>query len=150
MIPIDQIKQLRAQTGISLGECKTALEQSSGDLNKAKQILKDKGLEFAQKKKEREARAGLIASYVHSNKKIGVLLDLRCETDFVAKNNKFQELAQELCLQIAAMSPENKKGLLKELWIKDEKRIIKDLISEYIAQLGENIEVEKFVRYELQ
>lgn len=105
MANINQIKKLREETGVSLMECKKALEQAQGDLEKAKEILRKRGMEFAAKKKERETKAGIIASYIHSNKKVGVLLDLRCETDFVAQNKEFQTLSHELCLQIAAMSP---------------------------------------------
>ena len=146
---IEKIKQLRKETGISLMKCRSALEETGGDLEKAKEILKRSGMEFAAKKKEREVQAGIIHSYIHTNKKVGVLLDLKCETDFVAQNQEFQKLAQEICMQIAAMNPEDKKKLLEQVWIKEEDKKIKDLISEYIAKLGENIVVEKFIRYEL-
>jgi len=146
---INKLKQLREETAISLAECKNALEQSGGDLNKAKQILQKKGLEIVEKKQQREVGAGIVYAYIHNNNKVGVLLDLRSETDFVAKNEKFQELAKEIAMQIAAMNPENKKMLLSQPWIKDESKKIEDLISEYIAKLGENIMIEKFVRYEI-
>jgi len=105
MISIDKIKKLRRETGISLAECKKALDVSKGDVEKAKEILSEKEKDFAVKKQERQVSAGIIESYIHSNKKVGVLLDIRCETDFVAKNKEFQELAHLLCLQIAAMNP---------------------------------------------
>lgn len=146
---IDQLKKLRQITGISLAECRNALEETGGNLEKAKEILKKRGVEFAAKKQERNVCAGIIHSYIHANKKIGVLLDLKCETDFVAKNQDFQELAQEICMQIAAMAPENKDALLEQVWIRDENKKIKELISECIAKLGENILIEKFIRYEL-
>jgi len=146
---IEKIKQLRKETNLPLGDCEKALEESGGDLGRAKQILKERGLELVGKKSQRETKAGLIKSYVHPNKKMGVLLDIRCETDFVASNNEFQELAHEICLQIAAMDSQNKESLLEEAWIKDESKKIKDLISEAINKLGENIVIEKFVRFEI-
>ena len=105
MISIDQIKKLRQETGISISECKKALEKAGGDEEKAKIMLREWGEELAEKKSEREAGEGIIESYVHSNKKVGILLDLRCESDFVARSDNFQKLAHEICLQIAAMKP---------------------------------------------
>jgi len=105
MIPIDQIKKLRMETGVSISECKKALEAAGGNLEQAKEILRRWGRDFAQKKKEREAGEGIIESYIHPNKKIGVLLELRCESDFVARSENFKKLAHEICLQIAAMNP---------------------------------------------
>lgn len=105
MISIDQIKKLREETGISLAECKKALTEAQGDIDRAKETLRKWGRELARKKSERETREGIIESYLHSNKKIGVLLDIRCESDFVARSEDFQKLAHELCLQIAAMNP---------------------------------------------
>jgi len=96
---------LREQTGISISECKKALEESGGDFEKAKEILRKWGKELAGKKSLREARQGLIDSYVHPNKKVGALLDIRCETDFVAKSDDFKNLAHEICMHIAAMKP---------------------------------------------
>ncbi len=148
MTNINQLKQLRQETGVSINECKKALEKAKGDIEKAKNILKEVGKEFAEKKKERETGQGIIASYIHSNKKIGVLLDLHCETDFVSKSQDFQNLAHELCLQIAAIDPEEI-PLLSQPWIKDEARTIKELIEEHIAKLGENIVVKRFARYEI-
>jgi elongation factor Ts len=105
MITIDQVKQLRQETGISVSECKKALEEAGGDFEKAKIILRQLGRELADKKSFREAGEGVIASYIHPNKKVGVLLDLRCESDFVARSADFQNLAHEICLQIAALKP---------------------------------------------
>ena len=103
---INIVKQLREETGTSVMECNNALDESKGDLEKAKEILKRKGQATALKKSSRETKSGLIESYIHASGKVGVLLDLRCETDFVAKNDLFKELSHEICLQIAAMSPE--------------------------------------------
>jgi elongation factor Ts len=105
MISIEQIKQLREETGLSITEVKKALEKSGGDVTKAKEALKILGKNLVAKKAERETKAGLIESYVHPNSKTGVLLDIRCESDFVAKGPDFKNLAHEICLQVAAMAP---------------------------------------------
>lgn len=148
MVSIDQIKRLRSETGVSITECKKALEEAQGNINLAKEILKKWGKKFAEKKLRRETKEGLIATYLHPNKKIGVLLELGCESDFVTKSGEFQKLAHELCLQIAAMNP-GENSLLSQPWIKDETKTIKDLIADYVAKLGENIVVKRFVRYEI-
>lgn len=105
MISIEKIRQLREETGISIMECKKALEEAEGDLEKAKKILREKGKEMIKGKEGRKAGAGLVASYIHPGSQIGVLLELHCETDFVAKSEEFKKLAHEICLQIAAMRP---------------------------------------------
>jgi elongation factor Ts len=146
---VEKIKKLRSKTGISLMECKKALEEAGGSLEKAQEFLKKRSLEIVVKKKQREAGVGIVESYVHPDKKTGVLLDIRCETDFVAKNKEFQDLAHEICLHIAAMDPEKKNALLKQAWIRDQEKTIRELINEYIAKLGENIVIERFMRYEI-
>lgn len=146
---IEQIKKLREETGVSVSECKNALDEVGGDIQKAKEVLRKRGKEIARNKSSRGAGQGLIASYIHPNKKIGVLLELRCESDFVAKSDGFQELAKELCLQIAAMEPVDTDSLLQQSWIKDESKTVKDLIEENVAKIGENIVVKAFVRYEI-
>ena len=148
MSNIDQIRQLREETEISISECKKALEAGNGDLGKAKEILKKWGKELAQKKAERETRQGIIDSYIHPNKKLGALIKLQCETDFVAKSPDFQKLSHELCLQVAALDPKEI-PLMSQPWIKDPTKTVKDLIDEYIVKLGENIILEEFVHYEL-
>jgi len=147
MAALTKIKQLRQETEISITECKKALEEAKGDLGRAKEILKRRGKEWAKKKSERETREGIVASYVHPNKKIGVLLELNCETDFVARSPDFQNLAHDLCLQIAAMGGDV--PLMSQPWIKDETKSIRDLLNEYIAKVGENITIKRFARYEL-
>ena len=105
MTDIEKIKQLREQTSVSLGQCKKALEESDGDLEKAKELLRKWGEDVANKKSGRLAKQGIIEAYIHSNKKVGAMVELRCETDFVAKNKDFQELAHNLAMQITAMKP---------------------------------------------
>ncbi|MBZ9577907.1 translation elongation factor Ts [Patescibacteria group bacterium] len=148
MSNIEQIKQLRQETGVSISECKKALEKAKGDFDKAKEILRKWGRELAGKKSERKAGLGIVEAYIHPDKRIGAMTELRCETDFVAKSKDFKELAHELCLQIAAMDPEEN-SLLSQSWIKDETKTIRELIDEYIAKLGENIIVKRFIRYEI-
>jgi len=147
MITINLIKKLRRETGVSISECKKALETAEGNIVMAKEILKKWGSQFAEKSKKRETKEGVIAGYIHPNRKIGALLELNCETDFVAKSPDFQTLAHELCLQIAAM--EEDIPLLEQPWIRDETKKIRDLLNEYITKLGENITIKKFTRYEL-
>jgi len=147
MVSIDQVKKLREETEVSIGECRKALLEANGDFEKAKEVLKKMGKELADKKGNRNASQGIIDSYIHLNKKIGVLLELNCETDFVAKSSDFKNLAHEICLQIAAFSDET--PLLEQPWIKDPSKTVKDLVDECVAKLRENIVVKRSVKYEL-
>lgn len=149
MISKEQIKNLRDKTGISVMECKKALEEANGDEKRAEEILAEAGKMIAQKKSEREIKQGLIEAYIHSNNKIGVLLELGCETDFVAKNVEFKNLAHEIAMHIAAMNPQNLEELLSQPYIKDEQKTIQELVNETIAKLGENIKIGKFTRLEI-
>ena len=149
MISIDQIKKLREETQVSISECKKALTEANGDFQKAKEILKQWGKDLVKKKTERDVKQGIIESYIHSNKKIGVMVEVCCETDFVAKNPDFQKLAHELAMQIAAVCPADENSFLEQPWIKDETKTIKDLVDEYITRLGENIIIKRFIRYEI-
>jgi elongation factor Ts len=124
---IDKIKQLRQETGVSLSLCKKALEEAKGETDKAKELLRKWGQDLAGKRGDRDTSEGVVVSYIHANKKIGVLVDLRCETDFVARNKDFQELAHEIALHVAAtnplyMSPED----IPEQVIEKEKEIYKE------------------------
>jgi elongation factor Ts len=105
MADLEQVKKLRAETGVSITECKKALEKANGSFDEAKKILREKGIEIVGKRAEKATGQGIIESYVHPNKKIGILLELRCESDFVAKSEDFRNLAHEICLQAAAMKP---------------------------------------------
>jgi elongation factor Ts len=147
MKTIDQIKQLRDESGVSITECQKALKEAGNDMEKAKEVLRRWGKELAAKKSSRITSQGLIESYIHPNKKMGVLLELNSETDFAAKSADFQNLAHELCLQIAAM--EEEASLLEQPWIKDPSKSIKDLISETTSKIGENITVKRFSRFKL-
>lgn len=146
---IDVLKKLREETQAGVADCRKALEDAGGDFDKAKKLLGERGLEKAAKKEGKETSQGIIASYVHANGKVGVLVELRCETDFVARTDEFKSLAHELTLQIAAMSPKDVEELLKSDYIRDTKLTMQALVKLTIAKLGENITVAKFTRMTL-
>ena len=145
----DNIKQLREETGMSMTDIKNALKETGEDLGKAKELLRFRGAEIAQKKQGREAGEGIVDVYLHPTKKTGVLLDLRSETDFVAKSQDFKALAHELSLQIAAMDAESVEELLAQDYVKDPSKKVQNLLQEYIVKLGENIVVKRFTRYQI-
>lgn len=148
MINIEDLKKIREQTGTGIADVRQALEEADGDLVKAKEIIKRKGLDKANKKTEREVKNGIVESYSHLGK-VGVLVELLCETDFVAKTDDFKSLAHELALQIASQNPKNAEELLRQRYIRDESLTVSDLIKTVIGKLGENIKVGKFCRIEL-
>jgi len=143
------VKKLREETGGGVMECKKALEEAKGDIEKAKEIIKKKGIIKAEEKKDRETKQGWAATYTHVTGRVGVVVELLCETDFVSRNADFQALAKEICLQIAAMNPKNEKALLKQEYIRDPSKTIGDLIKESIAKFGENIRLGEFKRIEI-
>lgn len=145
MVSVDNIKKLREITGAGIADCREALEAGKGDLKKAEEFLKKKGIEKADKKSERETHQGRMFSYVHAGK-IGVLVSLLCETDFVAKTDEFQNLGKELCLQVASMNPKNVAELLKQEYIRDPSVTIDVMIKSVIGKLGENIKVNEIIR----
>ena len=130
-------------------ECKKALEEANGNETAAEEILRKRGGEIAEKKSERQTKTGAIDAYVHANQKIGVLLQLDCESDFVARNENFKALSHDLCLHIAALNPNNNEDLLAQPFIKDPAKTVQNLINEAISKLGENIKLNKFTRFEL-
>ena len=148
MITIDVIKKLREKTSAGVMECRKALEETKGDTKKAEELLAKWGIEKSEKKADRETKAGIIESYVHGGK-AGVLLELLCETDFVARTDDFKNLAHELCLQIVSMRPKDVKTLLGQEYIRDPKLKIADLVKQTIGKLGENITVSRFTRLAL-
>ncbi len=194
MVSIDQVKQLREETDVSVTECKKALIQANGNVEKAKEILRKWGQDLSGKRIEREVKQGIIHSYIHPNKKVGVLLEIRCESDFVARSEEFSKIAHEICLQIAAMKPlflkeedipeafldgekkiyqeqfknsgksqkivdqiiegklkkyKEEISLLSQIWIKDDSKIIKNLLDDFISKTGESIVLRNFSRYEI-
>ncbi|MGQ9561385.1 MAG: translation elongation factor Ts [Candidatus Oleimicrobiaceae bacterium] len=193
-VPAAQVKALREKTGAGFMDCKKALAEANGDVDKAIEVLRKKGIATAQKKAGREAREGVIESYIHPGSRLGVLLEVNCETDFVAKTDQFKTLARDLAMQVAAANPrvvrredlpaevidkeldiyrtqarnEGKPEpvveriaqgklekfyqevcLLEQSFIRDPNKSVNDLLTEYIAKLGENIVVRRFVRFQL-
>ncbi len=192
-IPADKVKELRERTGAGFMDCKRALEKTGGDLDKAIALLREKGLAAAAKKAGREAREGLVSSYIHTGGRVGVLIEVNCETDFVARTDEFQKLVRDLAMQVAGLAPlyvdvdriptevlEAKKaalladatvqakpeavrekivdGQLRKWYrdvclleqpFRDEERSVRDLVTEKIATIGENIRVRRFVRFAL-
>lgn len=146
---LDTLKKLREETQAGVADCKNALVDAGGDYKKAKELLKERGIEKAAKKGDRETAAGIIESYVHAGGKVGVLVEIRCETDFVAKNDAFKTLAHELALQIAAMEPKDVNELLTSPYIRDPKTTMQDLVKQTIATIGENITITQFTRMQL-
>lgn len=148
MISSEMVGRLRAETGAGVMDCKKALEATQGDYEKAKKILADNAQAIAKKKKERIAQQGLVECYCHGGK-IGIILEINCETDFVARNDEFKNLAHEIAMQIASMNPKDVDELMGGVYIRDESMTIKDLVEQVISKTGENIQVKKFVRFEL-
>ena len=192
-ISAEAVKQLREQTGAGFMDCKRALQETGGDVAKAVQLLRERGIAAAAKKSDREAREGLISSYIHTGGRVGVLIEVNCETDFVARNEQFQKLVRDLAIQVAGLSPQwvdidqipadalaskraelagdssvaskpaeiqekildgqlkkwFKEVVLLEQPFRDEERTVRELVTEAIATIGENIQVRRFVRYAL-
>lgn len=148
-ISAQQIKELREKTGAGVSDIKRALEDSGGDMIKALAEIEKKLGSSASKKSSRETKAGLVESYVHGNGKIGALVEVLCETDFVARNPEFKELAHNLAMQIAAMSPTDENAFLEQSFIKDQGKTIRDILNEAVGKFGENIKVGKFTRLEV-
>lgn len=145
---IDLIKKLRQNSGAGISDCRQALKESDGNMEKAKEWLKKKGFDKASKKSGREVKSGLVEVYSHSGK-VGVLVEVLCETDFVARTDDFKNLAHELSLQIASMNPSSVEELLAQEYIRDGTQTIDQLIKSVIGKLGENIQVGRFERIAL-
>ncbi len=164
-VTTESIKTLREQTGAGVMDCKRALEDANGNLEQAVEALRQKGIATAAKKSSRDANEGVVETYIHSGGRIGAMVELNCETDFVARLPEFRELAHNLAMQIAAMSPryisrdETSESadsaeyegmiLLEQPFIKDDSNTINDLIVDVIATVGENIRVRRFARFAL-
>ncbi len=163
-VSIVMLRELRDQCGAGIMECRNALLATGGDIDKALQVLKEKGLLKAKKKAERATTQGLIEAYIHTWGRIGAMVELNCETDFVARTDEFKELAHDLAMQIAAMPPQfisteevaeevdiepETDCLLLQPYIKSPDKTVQDIITETIARVGENIKVKRFTRFEL-
>ena len=149
MITTEEIKALREETGLSIMQCKSALEEAGGDKAKAISILKEKGSRIAAKKSDRNLGAGTVTAYIHTGDTVGVMIELLCETDFVAKNPEFKSVARDIAMHIAAMSPSDTKELLEQPFIKDPSHKISDILNNTVQKFGERTEVGEFVRYSL-
>ncbi len=144
-ISMDIIKALRDATGVSVMQCKKALEEAAGDLAKAEAVLREKAGIAASKKSDRTIGAGAVGTYVHDGV-IGGMVLLGTETDFVAKNPEFAALARELAMQVSAMAPENTEALLESPYIKDGSKTVQDLLNEATQKFGERVELAQFAR----
>ena len=147
-VKLEDLKKLREDTKAGVSDCRQALEDANGDYAKAKKLILERGLEKADKKSGKETSQGLIESYVHGGR-VGVLVELRCETDFVARTDDFKKLAHEIALQVASMEPKNVKELLVGAYIRDASLTMEALVKQTIAKVGENITIAKFTRIEL-
>jgi len=145
---MEDVAKLRELTGAGVVECKKALDEAAGDFDRAKDIIFERGIARAEKKSDRATGAGLLETYIH-NGRVSVMLELRCETDFVARNEKFQALAHDIAMHIAAMNPATVEELYAQQYVKDPSMTIEELIKNLIGTIGENMKVEKFVRFEI-
>jgi elongation factor Ts len=153
------IKQLRELTSAGVMDCKRALIESSGDISKAELLLKNQGIASAARKASRDTDQGVVETYVHSGGRIAAMVEVNCETDFVARTDEFISLAHDIAMQVAAMAPTSVDGddpesvdessLLHQSFIKDPSKNIQELINETVGKLGENIRVRRFQRFSL-
>lgn len=150
MATVEEIKSLREETGLSVMQCQKALDEAGGDKEKAILILRKAGAEIASKKGGRSLGAGVVASYVHTGETVGVILELMCETDFVAKNPEFRNIARDIAMHIAAMNPADLAELLEQPFIKDPSQKISDIINGTVQKFGERTELGRFVRLSLK
>ena len=164
-IPVEVVKELRSRTNAGISDCNKALLEVGGDMEKAIGFLKERGAAIAEEKKDLVATEGVIEAYIHHTKRIGALVELNCETDFVARTHEFKELAHDLAMQIAAASPQflaseemppeaetdpQTACLLSQPFIKEPEKTVQEVISETITKVGENIKVRRFARFELR
>jgi elongation factor Ts len=162
-VSTDEIKKLRELSGAGVMECRNILVEANGDMDKAMALLKERSMVVAQKRKDKTTTQGLVEAYVHAGGRIGALIELNCETDFVARTDEFKQLAHDIAMQVAAMSPEciakeQMKGtdanpeeacLLLQPFIKDQTVTIQRLIDQLIAKTGENIKINRIARFEI-
>lgn len=144
---MELIKKLRQETGARIMDCKKALEEAKGDLKLAKKYVQEKGLARAEKSTDREVGVGYIASYTHATGQIASLVELLCETDFVAANEEFRQLAKNLAMQVAAMNPQDKEDLLKQDFIRESGQTVDMVIKALSGKIGEKIVLGRFVRF---
>ena len=146
---MDKIKELRAETGAGIMDAKKALEEAAGDMNKAKEIITAKGLARAESKSDREVHSGKVYCYTHGGGTAAAMVEVACETDFVAKTPEFEALCKEIALQIVSMDPKDVENLLKMDYIRDGSKTMDQLIKELSGKTGELIRVTRFARFKL-
>ena len=146
---MDKIKELRENTGAGVMDAKKALEEAGGDMNKAAEIIRAKGLAKAESKSNREVNSGKVYCYTHGGGTSAAMVEVACETDFVAKTPEFETLCKEIALQIVSMNPESVEVLLKQEYIRDGGKTIEELVKELISKTGENIQIVRFARFKL-
>ena len=157
---VADIRAIRADTGAGVMDIKRAIEDAEGDLDKARELLGQRGSQFSAKRAERETREGLVTAYVHPGRPLGALLELNCETDFVARTEEFTTLARDIAMHIAAMAPtrisdddeqdqDDGPALLTQPWFRDGSQTVGQIIQAAVAKLGENIQVGRFSRFEI-
>lgn len=149
MASAQDVARLRAETGAGVMESKRALEETGGDFERAKALLKERGLAKAAQKSDREAKEGVVEAYVHAGGRIGALVEVSSETDFVARNQDFKDLARNLAMQVAAMDPATVEELVEQPYIRDQAKTIRDLVSAVAASTGENVQIRRIARFEL-
>ena len=163
-VPAALVKELRERTGAGVMDCKSALEETEGDLERAAAVLQERGVAFAEQRAHRETTQGLVECYIHAGGRIGAMVEVNCETDFVARTDDFKALAHELAMQIAATNPlsvseddlpSGAEGdpaelcLLRQPYIRDNSRTVDEVVKDVIAKTGENIRIRRFARFEL-
>ncbi len=163
-ITAQDVRQLRDETGAGMLDCKKALEKAGGDVVKAKEILNEQGLATAMKRAERATAEGLVQSYIHHNQRVGALVEVNCESDFVARTEDFKNLVTAVALQVAGANPKylskedipegseddpKEVALLEQPYLKDESMTIGELLTETIRKTGENVRINRFARFEL-
>ncbi len=163
-VSIEALKELRNRTSAGIVDCNKALLEAGGDIEKAVEVLRQRGAAIAEKKKDAVAAEGIVEAYIHHTKRVGALVELNCETDFVARTDEFRALARDLAMQVAATDPQFVSSeeippgakvepqtvcLLEQPYIKDPSRTVRDIVTETIAKVGENIRVRRFARFEL-
>jgi elongation factor Ts len=144
-----EVQRLRTETSAGVMDCKRALEDAQGDFDKAKALLKERGLASLQKKSGREAKEGTVASYIHAGGRVGAIVEIASETDFVSRSPEFQKLAQEVAMHVAAMDPKDVEELLGQDYIRDASKKVNDLVTTLAASVGENVSVRRFQRFAL-
>ena len=164
MVSTEDVKRLRDETGAGVMDAKRALDEAGGNFDQARDILREQGIAAAAKRADRETGQGIVEAYIHGQGRIGALVEVQCETDFVARTDAFRALAREVAMQVAAMSPvaltpeevpedqatnREEQALMTQAFIRDGSKTVQDLVQEVIAQTGENIRIARFARFEL-